>query len=304
MTAVPQMLAEMPVSMRSSGSYSIQDHWITLDGGRMRYLRDGIGPPLVLLHGLLGYSFSWRYAIPFFSQHHTVHAVDMLGVGFSDRPEGLEAHLRASADRLLRFLDAAGITSCDLLGTSHGGAISMMAAALDPKRINSLVLVAPVNPWSHQGKRIAALLSHPWIAPSFLRLIPHVRQMVQPYLLRRLYGNPQRIRPGTLQGYAEPFQLPGAFRHELEILSTWNDDLADLQSMMPRLSEIPTLLLWGDRDKAVVPASIEPLKRNFKNCQVHVMKGVGHLPYEELPDEFNRVVADFLESKGTSAPTT
>jgi pimeloyl-ACP methyl ester carboxylesterase len=274
--------------------YSIQDHWITLDGGRMRYLHDGIGPPLVLLHGLLGYSFSWRYAIPFFAQRASVHAVDMLGVGFSDRPEGLDSSLRASAQRLLHFLDAVGIASCDLLGTSHGGAVSMMAAALEPERIRRLILVAPVNPWSHQGKRVAAFLSHPLVAPIFLRLAPHARLLLQSHLLRRLYGDPGRIRPGTLQGYAGPFERPGSFRHELGILRTWSRDLEELESALPRLADIPSMLVWGERDNAVALTSIEPLRRQFKHCRVHVIEGVGHLPYEEVPEEFNRVVAEFL----------
>ncbi len=277
--------------------YSIQDHWITLDGGRMRYLRDGIGPPLVMVHGLLGYSFSWRYAIPVLAQQASVHAVDMLGVGFSDRPEGLDPSLRASADRLLRFLDAVGIASCDLLGTSHGGAISMMAAALDPGRIRRLVLVAPVNPWSNQGKYLAAFLSHPLVAPIFLRVAPHARLVLQSYLLRRLYGDPSRIRPGTLEGYAEPFERRGAFHHELRILSTWTRDLNDLESMLPRLNNIPALLVWGERDQAVVPTSMKPLSRQFKNCQTHLIPGVGHLPYEEVPEEFNRVVSEFLAAE-------
>src|SRR5580704_5787 len=133
----------VPVTQPASPrNHSIEDHWITLDGARMRYLRSGDGPPLLLLHGLLGYSFSWRYAIPHLAPQATVHAVDMLGVGFSDRPQGLDPTLRASANRLLRFLDAVGIASCDLLGTSHGGAISMMAAALEPERVRRLILVA------------------------------------------------------------------------------------------------------------------------------------------------------------------
>ena len=103
-------------------AHSLEDHWITLDGARMRFLRSGQGPPLLFLHGLLGYSFSWRYAIPVLAQQATVHAVDMLGVGFSDRPPGLDGSLRASAGRLLSFLDSVGVESCDLLGTSHGGA--------------------------------------------------------------------------------------------------------------------------------------------------------------------------------------
>jgi len=276
--------------------YSIQDHWITLDGARMRYLRDGRGPELVLVHGLLGYSFSWRYTLPYLARQASVLAVDMLGVGFSDRPPGLDSSLRSSAERLLRFLDAVGVASCDLLGTSHGGAISMMAAALDPGRIRRLVLVAPVNPWSSQGKNLAALLGHRAVAPIVMRVAPRLKA-IQPYLLRRLYGDPTRIRPGTLEGYAGPFELPGAFRHELRILSTWDRDLRDLESMLPRISHIPSLLIWGDLDNAVFPHSAVPLRNNFHDCQVEIFPGVGHLPYEEVPDEFNRVVGDFLSRK-------
>lgn len=274
-------------------TYDLEDHWITLDGARMRFLRTGSGPDLLLLHGLLGYSFSWRYAIPVLAQQATVHAVDMLGVGFSDRPPGLDGSLRACAVRLLRFLDAAGIESCDLLGTSHGGAVAMMGAALEPSRIRRLVLVAPVNPWSQNGRRMAAFLSHPAVAPLFLHIAPHL-QSTHGYFLRRLYGDPRRIRPGTLQGYSEPFAIPGAFAHGVAILRTWQQDLQELESVLPQIAHIPTLLLWGADDRAVNPISARRLREVFRDCRTVTLPGVGHLPYEEVPEEFNRAVAEFL----------
>jgi pimeloyl-ACP methyl ester carboxylesterase len=274
-------------------TYSIEDHWITLDGARMRYLRSGSGSPLVLLHGLLGYSFSWRYALPYLAQQATVHAVDMLGVGFSDRPAGMDCRLRAAADRLLRFLDAVSVESCDLLGTSHGGAVAMMAAALAPERIRRLVLVAPANPWSLHGKRMAAFLSNPLVAPAFLQVAP-MMQFTHGYFLRRLYGDRRRIRPGTLAGYSAPFALPGAFEYGLGILRTWSQDLEELQSVLPRIADIPALLLWGSVDAAVDPASADPLSRQFRDCRVLMFDAVGHLPYEEVPEQFNRAVAEFL----------
>ena len=280
-------------------AYSIEDHWITLDGGRMRYLRSGFGPPLVLLHGLLGYSFSWRHTIPVLAQKMTVHAVDMLGVGFSDRPPGLDASLRANADRLLRFLDAVGITSCDLLGTSHGGAVAMMAAALAPDRVERLVLVAPVNPWSAHGQRLAALLSSRPIAPLFANVAPHLK-VVHSFLLRRLYGDTRRIRPGTLAGYEAPFSIPGAFEYGLSVLRTWSPDLKELESVLPRIAHIPALLLWGSVDPAVDPASATQLRQQFKDCRVVMLEGVGHLPYEEVPEGFNHAVSEFL-AKGPIA---
>jgi pimeloyl-ACP methyl ester carboxylesterase len=282
-------------------AYSIEDHWITLDGARMRYLRTGSGPPLLLLHGLLGYSFSWRYALPYLARQATVHAVDMMGVGFSDRPAGVDCCLRASAERLLRFLDAVNVESCDLLGTSHGGAVAMMAAGLAPERIRRLVLVAPVNPWSHHGKYMAAFLSSRWVAPIFLGVAPHL-QFMHGYLLRGLYGDTRRIRPGTLEGYSAPFALPGAFEHELGILRTWSQDLQDLQSILPRITGIPSILMWGSADAAVHPSSAEQLRRQFKDCRIHLFDGVGHLPYEEVPEEFNHAVAEFLA--GESPDTT
>jgi pimeloyl-ACP methyl ester carboxylesterase len=274
-------------------TYNIEDHWITLDGARMRYLRSGSGPALLLLHGLLGYSFSWRYALPALASQSTVHAVDMLGVGFSDRPPGLDGSLRANVDRLLRFLDAVNVDSCDLLGTSHGGAVAMMTAALAPQRIRRLILVAPVNPWSTRGKRIAAFLSSPTVMPAFLRVAPHL-QPFHAYFLRRLYGDPRRIRPGTLEGYSAPFALPGAFESGLEILRTWSRDLEELRVVLPRIAKIPALLAWGALDAAVDPHSAEPLRRQFRDCRMLVFDGVGHLPYEEVPEEFNLAVAEFL----------
>jgi len=281
------------MAVPSTAQYSIQDHWITLDGARMRYLKDGRGPALVLVHGLLGYSFSWRYAIPVFAELGTVYAVDMLGVGFSDRPQGLDCCLQSSAERLLRFLDAAAIDSCDLLGTSHGGAVSMMAASIAPDRIRRLILVAPVNPWSLFGKPTAKFLTRPWVKPIFLSVAPHL-EIIHGYLLRRLYGDSSRIRPGTLKGYSAPFAMPGAFRYGLSVLNTWAEDLQHLEAALPRIAHIPTLIIWGGLDNAVDPASAPKLSQRFHKCQVRILEGVGHLPYEEVPDEFNRTVKDFL----------
>jgi pimeloyl-ACP methyl ester carboxylesterase len=274
--------------------HSIEEQWVSLDGVRVRYLRSGSGPPLVLLHGLLGYSFSWRFATPALAQQATVYAVDMPGAGFSERPAGLDCCLRASAERLLRFLDVVGLASCDLLGTSQGGAVAMMAAAIAPQRVRRLILVNPVNPWSSPGRWRAVFLSSRPITPLFLRLAPHLR-MTHGFVLRRLFGDPRRIRPGTLEGYSAPFSTPSAFANGLAVLRSWSQDLRQLKARLPRISHIPTLIVWGSEDRAVLPESAHELVRHFQNCRLVMLDGVGHLPYEEVPEEFNRVVAEFLK---------
>jgi pimeloyl-ACP methyl ester carboxylesterase len=271
----------------------IEDLSITLDGARLRYLRAGSGPALLLVHGLLGYSFSWRYTLPALARQATIYAPDLPGAGFSDPTPGMDCRLRSCAERLLHFMDAVGVSDCDLLGTSHGGAVATMTAAIAPQRIRRMILVDPVNPWSARGRILSVVVSNPVVAPAFLKLAPRLR-IVQEFYFRRLYGDTRRIQPGTLDGYQKPLRRPGALEYGLAILRSWNRDLKELKSVLPRISHIPTLLIWGSRDTAVDPASAAPLQAHFRDCRLLMMEGIGHLPYEETPEEFNRAVAGFL----------
>lgn len=271
----------------------VEDCTINLDGLRWRYRHAGSGPALLLLHGLLGHSFSWRNTVSVLARQATVYAVDLPGSGLSDPPRDGDGSLRASVQRLLRFMDAMDLSRCDILGTSYGGALAMFLAALTPERVNRLILVAPVNPWSAHGKVLAPFLCNPLIAPLVLRLLPRLG-MLHEFYFRRLYGDTRRIRPGTLQGYIEPLLRRGSLIHALRVLRSWNHDLEELRSMLPRIGLIPTLLLWGSRDAAVNPASARELKKYFRNCQSITFEGIGHLPYEEVSEEFNRAVAEFL----------
>jgi pimeloyl-ACP methyl ester carboxylesterase len=274
-------------------SVSIEDLRMNLDGLSCRYQRAGSGPALVMVHGLMGYSFSWRHAIPVLARQATVYAIDLPGTGLSDHSPDLDYSLAASAKRLLRFMDQAGIASCDLLGTSHGGALAMMAATLAPQRIRRLILVAPANPWSEHGRFLIPFLTNPVIEPVFLQLAPRLR-VLQEFFFRRLFGDSRRTRPGTLEGYLDRMRTRGSFEYGVSVIRTWKQDMRNLQSAIPTIGHIPTLLIWGDRDAAVEPASAHHLKAQLQNCRLLMLDGIGHLPYEEAPEQFNRAVALFL----------
>jgi pimeloyl-ACP methyl ester carboxylesterase len=285
-------------NLPSRPAVAAEERFVNVDGARMRYLQAGSGPPLILLHGLMGYSFSWRFTIPVLSRHATVYAPDQLGTGFSDRPAELDCRLCAMADRLFKFLDAVGVSSFDLLGTSHGGAVAMMAASMRATRpdlhLRKLILVAPVNPWSPHGRRLAPFIGSSLGSTLFLRCVNHMRWTF-PYWLARLYGDSKRIPPGTLEGYEAPVSIPGSFEYAVGIVSHWTNDLRELEHAIPKLADIPTLLVWGSADPAVYVQSADQLRRHFKQCEVVVYPGVGHLPYEEVPEQFSATVREFLE---------
>jgi pimeloyl-ACP methyl ester carboxylesterase len=275
-----------------------EECWMEFEGGRMRYLRMGSGPALILLHGLLGYSFSWRFTMPALASYATVYAPDMMGAGFSDRVAGIDYSMRGTARRVLKFIERLGLSSFDLLGTSHGGAVAIFVAAenlannahLDLRR---LVLVAPVNPYSAHGKRLAPFFGSDFGAALFRLSIARMN-FLYPYWHARMYGDRSRIAPGTLEGYVAPLAKPGLFDHALSIVRTWTKDLRELETILPTLPDIPTLLMWGSKDSAVYASSAQLLAKFFPNCEQIFFPGVGHLPYEECPEEFNRELIGFL----------
>lgn len=273
--------------------------WVQVDALRFRFAHAGTGPALVLVHGLLGYSFSWRQVIPSFAGQFEVFAPDLPGAGFSDCDPSLDCRLSSAAKRLLGFLDAAGIDSCDLVGSSYGGTTAMMLAALAPSRVRRLVLVSPANPWSRIGRTRLALLRNPAVAALFPSVAWPMR-FLHGYFLRRMWGDPRRITPDIYRGYAAPLHRRGTLEHAIKIVRCWWPDMQELQAILPRISRVPTLLLWGSKDRTVDPASAEPLRRNFQGAQLAVIEGAGHLPYEEFPEEFSRIVTDFLHP--TTAP--
>jgi pimeloyl-ACP methyl ester carboxylesterase len=298
-----QEIAAGAASMLGEG---VEECWMDLDGHRMRYLRAGSGPPLILLHGLLAYSFSWRYVLPALAPYATLYAPDLLGAGFSDRPRGIDHSMRATAGRVVKFVENLGLTSFDLLGTSRGGAVAMAAAAEclrdgSKPRLRRLVLVCPVNPYSSHGT---------WMAPFFgtrlgaalFRVGAERIPSLFPYWHGRLYANPSKIPPGSLEGYMAPLAIPGMFEHGLSIVRTWTADLRELEALLPELASIPTLLMWGSKDPAVYVSSMEPLARHFTNVQKVVFPGVGHLPYEECPEEFNRALIEFVTHPEEQSP--
>jgi 2-hydroxy-6-oxonona-2,4-dienedioate hydrolase len=285
------------IAVETESPHEAEERFATLGDGRVRFLQAGSGQPLVLLHGLLGYSFSWRLNMAALALHRKVLALDQLGVGFSDHPLDLDCAMRAVAARTIAFIDQQAPENFDLLGTSHGGAIAMWVAALlaerGDRRLQRLVLSAPANPWSPHGRLLAPFVAHRHISAVLRSTLPRA-SFAWGFFIRRLYANAGRMPPGTVEGYSAALAVDRSWEYGLRALETWLEDLEMLKTLLPALSEVPTLLIWGDADPAVYLKSAEPLREHFRNCEYVTMAGVGHLPYEEAPEDFNRIVTEFL----------
>jgi pimeloyl-ACP methyl ester carboxylesterase len=258
-------------------------------------------PALVLVHGLLGYSFSWRHNLESFARHRDVYAVDLLGMGHSDRPKAGSADftMAAAALRLLEFLRSLGHSQIDLLGTSHGGAVAMLTASLDRSSarplIRRLVLVAPAHPFMMNARVRLAFFCTPF-GRMIMRSIAKHSSFLRRKSLGRMYADASQVTEETRLGYDVNLSDRRSYEYALEVVRTWREDMRQLKDALPSISSVPTLLLWGEQDPVVACNSGLLLREFFRNAQYVLLPNVGHLPYEEAPEEFNRNVLQFLES--------
>ena len=263
-----------------------------VEGHRMHALVAGVGAPLVLIHGLLGAAACWQPTMRLLAGAARVYAVDALGIGRSERVHGIDGGLQASARRLRLWVDQHHLRSIDLVATSHGGAVAMCFAALFPQRVRSLVLHAPANPFCVQSRpqiRFAGTM----LGRRLAHWLPAGPAWIHSAALLRMYGDPQRLREGSLEEYVTSLRVPGTVEYVLSVLRSWAPDMAALTPLLPRLRKLPTLMLWGAHDRAVSLASATRLRAVLR-APLEILPGVGHLPFEEAPELFADRVLHFL----------
>lgn len=278
---------------RRSGN--VREGDVLVEGRRIHYLRAGSGPPLILLHGLVGSLHNWRLNIESLAHSATVYALDLLNMGESDRVPGLDAGLEATADRVAAFMDALDLPEADIAGHSHGGAVSLTLAARHPDRVVRLILFAPANPFCDLGSQLIRFYETQ-AGHLFARLIPALPRWTKAVALGRMYGDPSRVAADTLQGYTAGLEVRGTIDHVLQIIRRWSADMARLRSTLPSIAAKRTLLIWGDQDRAVGLDSARRLQRVLLHSTLVILPGVGHIPFEESPAACNHAMLEFLGS--------
>lgn len=267
---------------------------VEVAGARVHYLRAGEGTPLLLIHGIIGSAANWQWNIPALAEHRTVYALDLLGMGQSERVPGLPTSLEDTARRVLETMDVLGVARADIAAVSHGGSVAMMVAALAPERVRSLILFAPANPYSTSADWIVRFYSS-WVGALAAGLASRLPRWVQQIALGRMFGDRSRIPEGSLDGFREPLRVPGTIPHVLGMARSWFADLEKLRLALPRVAKTPTLLIWGDRDRAVSLESARRLEREL-GADLVVVPGGGHLVFEEFAQEANELMVRWLVS--------
>ena len=282
----PQAKLPAPVARWADGG-----KYTEIDGLRVHYWVQGQGDPIVLIHGLGGWIYSWRGNIGALSQSHQVYALDLPGFGLSDKLANWDHSMTHQAQFVNDFMAHFEIERATVIGNSMGGGIALELAAQYPDRVARLVLIdsvayldIEVPPWAEWLSRSSAGLS---LAHFFM---PHF-ETVKRYL-QGIYADPERVTDEITWGYYFPLTMPGVLEAGLAMTRTLRFTVE--REYLQRVDQ-PAWLIWGAQDRVVPLSQGERLAYDLQNATLIVLPDAGHVANEEQPDEVNRLILGFLE---------
>jgi pimeloyl-ACP methyl ester carboxylesterase len=169
----------------------------------------------------------------------------------------------------------------------------MELASIAPERLNRMILVSPANPFARRYHTILRFYLSA-VGRFVVRVVPFMPGRAWDYGIGRMYAHPKMMAAGTGLGYARALRPRGATRQILCSLKTFAQDVEDLRTKLTSIARIPTMIVWGDRDPVVELQSGYLLQREL-GAEMAIMSDVGHMPYEESPEEFNKIVIEWLK---------
>ena len=301
-------------AMLETGSVIYQAKFIDVNGIRTRYYDEGDGDVMLLIHGSRfspwGSANTWTRNIGGLAKKFRVLAPDKLCSGMTDNPKSLDDFTQhAIVQHIFGFIRALGVEAFHVVGQSNGGYTAARLALEHPDMCKSVVLVdsatlgPPVGEIAERRKKLfdnAPADLKEYIRFHWGKLSVNTDNITEDYVDAAYFmANTPKARE-TLRllesdGRGEEGPNPPANAR------TFPRDKAETHQWISqgRLT-MPVLITWGANDpSAILPIGIklfEMIRENTKHVEMHIFNHVAHFHYREIPDQWNRVIVNFIES--------
>ena len=273
--------------------HSDYSRFVDVDGIRVHYQEAGErnAPALVLIHGFASSTLVWsKVFLPLAQAGFRVIAVDLLGFGYSGKPRNGQYTIAGQARLLNGLLDRLNIKRATLVGSSYGGAVAATCALDYPQRVAKLVLIGTVNNNRPLGYKLMRVLGSPVFGDVVSPLLIGSRRLLR-RRMKRVYDRHEWVLDERrVDARHLPLRAAGTQRAIIRTVRRWD---AERISREAHLIRQPTLLLWGENDCEIPLADGERLHEEIPGSRLIVFLNCGHIPHEEYPEEFTKVVADF-----------
>lgn len=274
--------------------YPFRSHVLDLPVGRMHYIDEGDGPPVVMVHGNDTWSFLYRHLIRGLAGSHRGVAPDHIGFGLSDKPPDWSYLPRDHAANVAALMDTLDLHDVTLVVQDWGGPIGLSWAIDHPDRVKALVVMNTWM-WSVAGDWHFTWFSRflgGWLGRWLIRRFHFFARM-----MRQACGDKSTWTPAIRIHYLSPQPTPadrkGVWVFPREILgsSEWLDGL---WATREALAGKPALLVWGMRDPAFRRQELERWETLFPDATTVEVPDVGHFVQEEMGESLVPLIAEFL----------
>ena len=273
--------------------HSEHSRFVEIDGVCVHYQEAGEtgNPVLVLIHGFASSTLVWSKVFLKLAQAgFRVIAVDLLGFGYSGKPRNGEYTIAGQASLLMRLLDHLGIRRTMLVGSSYGGAVAATCALDHAHRVEKLILVGTVNNNDPLRFILMRLFSSPLLGDVLSPLLIGSRRLLRKRMKRVYDRHEWVLDERRVDARHFPLRAAGTQRAIIRTVRGWD---AERISRDAHLIRQPALLLWGENDLEIPLADGERLHEQIPGSRLVVFLNCGHLPHEEYPEAFTKVVAGF-----------
>ena len=262
---------------------------VTVDGVDTHFIDEGEGQPIVLIHGGGAGADSrgnWSDIIPFFSPHRRVIALDMLGFGFTGKPDGDFVYSQDARNRhLIGFLETLDLHGAVLVGNSMGGATAIAAAVERPDRVSKLVLMGSAGLVMHLGEAIQSVLKYDFTREGMVRII-------------RALTSEGYVLDDALVDYRVDLASDPEARRAYAATMKWVHDQGGLYYDPSYVASvrIPTLIVNGKQDKVVSLDLARQFLDLIPRSWGYFIPDCGHWAMIEHPQDFSRTTLAFVEA--------
>lgn len=259
------------------------------EGGAVRYDTFGDGEPVVLVHGTPSWSYLWRNVAAELAGSFTVHVLDLLGYGTSDKREGQDVSIRAQTAVLTELLDSWRLEQPFIVGHDFGAAIALRLMLLENRRFRKVALcdavaIAPwITPFSRHVQRYLE---------AFQTVPEHIhQQMIATHLRTAIARN---MSDAELEPYLRPWLGPNGQAAYYRQVAQFDE--RHTREIEQRYGEIATavLVLWGAQDRWLAPRFGHQLADAIPGAKYVGIPDAGHFLPEDQPARVARALTDFF----------
>lgn len=281
----------MDKSWINKEEYPFKENYFDLAVGKMHYVDEGNGKPIVFLHGNPGWSFEFRKQIKALSDTNRCIAPDHIGFGLSDKPYDWDYLPKNHATNFEQLMESLGLNNITLVVADWGGPIALSYALRYPEKIEQLVILNTMM-WAVGDNPSVRRFSNFLGGPIGIFLTKYFNFFAKVVTKQAIYDKStfsKTVHEHMYKHLATPRDRKGSWVFPKQIVAS-GEWLNNLWEQRDRIANIPTHLVWGMKDIAFSPKDLATFEGFLKNFETIRLEDVGHYPQEEKPEVLIKVL--------------